>query len=235
MIKAKFIKNKSIPDRVEVYPNKTLIKQWVMKNNGTESWPEGTKLQYMKKESSLSSLEKEYQVKAIKPGECVDISAVLTTPSEPGRSTAYFRLVDHEGNHFGPRIWCDVIVIPPDDSNSHPIQSIIPQLQSSVPSAPSALIAPSAPTLIPPSVPSALITPNVPTQTTNSLEQKAYEEKSDATMECPDDGMTDSGEKVWKKELQELATMGFHDTATIIFYLEQHNGDVQAVCNSLLS
>lgn len=81
-----------------------------MRNSGELSWGDGVELVYFKGDSSLS-LEHSYPVIDAKPGQEVEISATIRTPSEPGRYCTYFRL-QKNGKFFGPRVWVDIIVSP---------------------------------------------------------------------------------------------------------------------------
>jgi len=62
------------------------------------------------------STEEEFPAPACKVGQSVEVSAVILTPTQPGRHTAVFRLADAERMPFGARLWCDVVV--PDPSGS---------------------------------------------------------------------------------------------------------------------
>merc|ERR1712038_777342 len=75
---------------------------------GELSWGDGVELVYFKGDSSLS-LEHSYPVIDAKPGQEVEISATIKTPSTPGRYCTYFRL-QKNGKFFGPRVWVDIIV-----------------------------------------------------------------------------------------------------------------------------
>ncbi|ETO23326.1 hypothetical protein RFI_13856, partial [Reticulomyxa filosa] len=103
---AEFVKDVSLPDR-SYYPTDTILeKTWEMKNTGTIEWGDGVELVFLKGDEILS-LEKRYLVPNAKPQECVQISAMIRTPTTPGRYCAYFRL-QKNGNKFGPRVWVDL-------------------------------------------------------------------------------------------------------------------------------
>ena len=44
------------------------------------------------------------------PGEEVDISVVLTAPTEIGEHFSYWKLVDPNGLTFGPILWAQIVV-----------------------------------------------------------------------------------------------------------------------------
>jgi next-to-BRCA1 protein 1 len=103
------VREVNLPSQIEVMPSQTLIKTWELTNSGAAAWPEGTKLVY--KRGDLPSLENEFVVQsAVAPGQTVAVSAVVRTPAVSGRVRAAFRLSDKEGIHFGPRLWCDLVV-----------------------------------------------------------------------------------------------------------------------------
>jgi len=121
--------DKTIPDRIEVHQQTVLVKEWEIINNGTVAWPKGTKLFYLQSKSNLASVQKEFDVQPAKPGQCITISATLTTSSECGRQTAFFRLIDNGKIRFGPQLWCDVIVIPSNTQPSVPPISNAPSIE----------------------------------------------------------------------------------------------------------
>eukprot|EP00463_Aulacantha_scolymantha_P001228 TRINITY_DN1877_c0_g1_i1.p1 TRINITY_DN1877_c0_g1~~TRINITY_DN1877_c0_g1_i1.p1 ORF type:complete len:133 (-),score=22.78 TRINITY_DN1877_c0_g1_i1:187-585(-) len=99
-----------------------------MLNIGTESWPEGTKLLYNPKQSTLPSVQNEYLVNVTKPSKYGEIAAAVKTPSQPGRYQAFFQLIDNERKPFGQRLWCDVVVIPSIESNGPLVAPSAPQI-----------------------------------------------------------------------------------------------------------
>jgi len=90
------------------------VKTWEVKNIGTNAWPEGTKLIYVK--GTLPSTENEYEVPQVQPGLAVDVSALVQTPQFPGRYQAEFRLGNpkNKDDFFGPTLTCDLIVVDVD-------------------------------------------------------------------------------------------------------------------------
>jgi len=72
------------------------------------------------------STEEEFPVPVCKAGQSVEVSAVILTPTQPGRHTAVFRLADAERMPFGPRLWCDVVVPDPSGSSKDPLPTAPP-------------------------------------------------------------------------------------------------------------
>ena len=81
-----------------------------MRNSGELSWGDDVELVYFKGDETLS-LEQRYPVINAQPGQQVEISASIRTPTQPGRYCTYFRL-QKNGKFFGPRVWVDIIVSP---------------------------------------------------------------------------------------------------------------------------
>jgi len=117
--RVKFVENVTIPERAVVLPGQTLIKTWRVENVGTSDWPENSKLIFLRGDRSMST-EEEFPVPVCKAGQSVEVSAVILTPTQPGRHTAVFRLADAERMPFGPRLWCDVVVPEGGVSKEHP-------------------------------------------------------------------------------------------------------------------
>jgi hypothetical protein len=101
----------TLPARTEVQPGQTLIKTWSINNCGPQQWPEPTVLVFLRGHRELiPGAQEEFPVQSAKPNETVEVSVELSTPSVPGRYTAFFRLSDKDRNFFGPRMWADLIV-----------------------------------------------------------------------------------------------------------------------------
>jgi len=184
-VKVKFVENVTIPERAVVLPGQTLVKTWRVENHGNTDWPENSRLIFLRGDRSMST-EEEFPVPVCKAGQSVEVSAVIITPTQPGRHTAVFRLADAERMPFGPRLWCDVVV-PGGDP---------------LPSAPS----------------------SAPMDTTSDTNKK---ENSTSTQS------TQPKEK-YEVQLRALESMGFKDMALNKQLLEEHNGNVQTVCEHLL-
>jgi len=103
-----FVKDVTLPDRSHYPSNKVLTKTWAMKNSGDLPWGDDVQLVYFKGDETLC-LDKRYPVMNAAPGQTVQMSATVRTPTEPGRYCTYFRL-QKNGKFFGPRVWVDIIV-----------------------------------------------------------------------------------------------------------------------------
>lgn len=121
-LRVKYVGDVSLPDRTVVDGGQTLIKTWQLKNIGDTAWPEGTALIFVKGDESLVPQQVKFPVAAAAPGQTVQASAVINTPTKPGRYTAYFRLQTpntnaRNGRKFGKRVWVDLIVADKDQDD----------------------------------------------------------------------------------------------------------------------
>ncbi|KAH7104897.1 hypothetical protein BKA62DRAFT_691031 [Auriculariales sp. MPI-PUGE-AT-0066] len=117
---ATFISNNNIEDG-HVFPaGAEFVKSWLMANEGTVAWPEATKLVYvagfrMGNENAPMS----YDIGVVAPGDRADvIVSDMKAPELPGHYIGFWRLSDGEGNFFGHRVWCDIVVTEPESSDS---------------------------------------------------------------------------------------------------------------------
>ncbi|CAG8610184.1 7813_t:CDS:2 [Cetraspora pellucida] len=67
-------------------------------------------------------------VGSLEPGKSVYVSVDLQAPTEPGKYISYWSLTDDEGNVFGHKIWCEIIVEADDQSSSMSSSMIFPVL-----------------------------------------------------------------------------------------------------------
>lgn len=119
--KAAFIADVTIPDRSICAPAQALVKTWKMRNTGKNTW-NNVYLHFLKGDRCLIPEEsmKDADTRVAKApdalaGQTADIHVRIRTPTQPGRYTAYFRLVNKDGNRFGPKIWVDLVVQTPVD------------------------------------------------------------------------------------------------------------------------
>lgn len=127
-LRVKYVGDVSLPDRTVVDGGQTLIKTWQLKNIGDTAWPEGTALIFVKGDESLVPQQVKFPVAAAAPGQTIQASAVINTPTKPGRHTAYFRLQTpntnaRNGRKFGKRVWVDLIVA----NNDHDVVQQVQQ------------------------------------------------------------------------------------------------------------
>jgi len=109
-IHAKWVKDVNFPDGSVIAPGITVIKQWQIKNAGSSTWPEGSKVIFLRGNRELLGEQEEFSVPVAQPGQTVDISCPITVPTKPGRYSAYFKLADKDRVVFGQRFWMEFSV-----------------------------------------------------------------------------------------------------------------------------
>jgi len=109
-LNAEFIKDVNYPDGSIVSPGITLIKQWQVKNTSAMTWPEGSKLIFLRGNRELLGEEEEFNVPLAQPDQIVDISCPINVPLKSGGYSAYFKLADKDRNVFGRRFWIEFTV-----------------------------------------------------------------------------------------------------------------------------
>jgi len=108
---AKFISSSTVSDRCYLAPGSTKVKTWILQNSGPTEWPVGVHVGFLSGEKNVvteESLNK--PLASVLPGEQIEVSVDVIVPLQPGRYISYFRLVNLEGNKFGPRFWVDFFV-----------------------------------------------------------------------------------------------------------------------------
>ena len=104
-LRASFVADINYEDDSVVAPG-PITKTWRMKNTGSDSWPVGTKLNFVH-----GNLLGDAQVEAPQaaPGSEVELTVNLQVPAIPGRYMSVYQLA-HADKSFGHRIWCAVVV-----------------------------------------------------------------------------------------------------------------------------
>ncbi|KAK1828375.1 next to BRCA1 gene 1 protein [Podospora conica] len=141
---ATFIRD-AVPDNTIMGSDQVFRQTWVLRNDGTTSWPAGCSVKYVGGDymghldanrpaathELESSSESTSSVVAVAPGEEHCFSVMLRTPQRTGRVVSNWRLTTSDGLKFGHRLWCDVIV-----RNDKPPVSPEPEQVRSEPSVP---------------------------------------------------------------------------------------------------
>ncbi|XP_018093854.1 next to BRCA1 gene 1 protein isoform X2 [Xenopus laevis] len=102
--------DENLPDGTHLKPGTKFIKHWRMKNTGNVKWSLDTKLKFMWGNLTLASTScKEAPVPSLLPNEVGVLSIEFIAPALEETYTSHWRL-SHKGKHFGPRVWCSIIV-----------------------------------------------------------------------------------------------------------------------------
>lgn len=122
-LRAVFLRD-SIADGTIFPPNHVFQQTWILRNEGKTAWPAGCSVKfvggdYMGRVDSahpagiselVSASESTICYPPLAPGAECAFSALLRTPSRPGKMISYWRLTTPDGMRFGHRLWCEVIV-----------------------------------------------------------------------------------------------------------------------------
>lgn len=117
---ASFVADISIPDGTSMNGGQSFTKTWRIQNTGTTTWGSGYNLAFtggdqMGAPSSIS-------VPSTSPGNTVDLSINMTSPSSSGDYTGTWRMQNPQGQKFGDPIWVTINVVgtpPPPPGNMH--------------------------------------------------------------------------------------------------------------------
>ncbi|XP_036408833.1 next to BRCA1 gene 1 protein-like isoform X1 [Megalops cyprinoides] len=105
--------DENLPDGTRLQPGTKFIKYWKMRNTGSLCWSTETKLKFMWGNLTVASSEKQKEVAVpfLQPGQVGVVSVAFTAPAAEGTYTSHWRLA-HQGEQFGPRVWCSIVVDP---------------------------------------------------------------------------------------------------------------------------
>lgn len=243
---ATFVREVNLPSRTEVAPSQTLIKTWELTNSGPVAW-EGAKLIYHR--GSLPSLENEFDVRSTAPGQTTAVNAVVRTPAVPGRYRAAFRMQDADGARFGPRMWCDLVVVPGAAASDAALAPSTEAAVAAPAAAPAVAVAeaaveakaaelvetrqvrPAVDALANPAEPAPSAAPNAAPVKTAKDDGKGGEEDDVVVV---DPVNADPNPSKYAVQMAALAAMGWGNDELNLFLLDQNDGNVQRVCNWLL-
>jgi len=118
----RFVGDETLLDGVEVAPGQALTKIWKVRNTGDITFPEGTHL--------LPNGGDDLQAKAhnpplLAPQEEGNITVDITTPTKPGRYVGYFKMAGPRGRPFGQRLWVDIRVTDPEQSEAASVEAFL--------------------------------------------------------------------------------------------------------------
>jgi len=112
LLSASFVEDKSIVDGQMVSGGAEFAKCWRMVNDGPAAWPKGTTISFVGGHSMLIHPDMVHWTIAgdFTPGQEIDVEVEMKAPEEPGRYVSFWRLKTPEGQAFGARVWCDIVV-----------------------------------------------------------------------------------------------------------------------------
>jgi predicted transcriptional regulator len=105
-LNAVFVADIRVQDGDKFMPSSTFVKTWRLRNEGIQEWPNSCWCVF----SHGSFRGDSVVIDPAWPGEDVDVSVVLSAPSELGNHFSYWKLVDPNGLTFGPILWANIEV-----------------------------------------------------------------------------------------------------------------------------
>mmetsp|Transcript_173426 Transcript_173426/g.421827 ORF Transcript_173426/g.421827 Transcript_173426/m.421827 type:complete len:269 (+) Transcript_173426:260-1066(+) len=213
--RAHFVEHVTFPVKATVEPGARIEKTWRLRNVGSESWPEGTRLVHVGNHP-MSGPADGVAVQAAAPGAEVDVTVILTAPDAPGRAYSYWRLVTPDGVRFGHRVWADLVVA---NSNA---SSVIAAAEAAA----AAAAAPVAPV--------ASLAAEVSDVPAAIEEWVAVAAASDGGAAGASDEAEAEAEHQYEAGIALLAGFGFADREEAIAALTRFNGDSERAANYLM-
>jgi len=216
-LKARFVRDITIPDGTRVEPNAEFVKTWRVRNDGDENWPAGCTLVHASGDVMSPAGESlTVNVPSITAGNEDNIALPLIAPGQEGRHVEYFRFQSPNGSNFGQRLWVDVRVTEPqarfqsmDDAKKDPVpvaNVVVPQPAVSAPPAP---------------VPAMVSNPPEVSLFASAPQYDSENECGEEFEEIPPIFPSPMEEK-WEIELNLFHAMGFTNNDVIIPLLERH-------------
>lgn len=95
---ARLVADVTVPDNTAFAPGTSFIKTWRVRNSGTCAWEPGTWLVFVSGEPIVGPA-------------VVDVNVSLVAPAASGNYRANYQLQVPDGNHFGPVIWVQIVVL----------------------------------------------------------------------------------------------------------------------------
>jgi hypothetical protein len=215
---ARFVRDVTLPDGTHLQCGSVARKTWLVRNDGSIPWPDGTVLKCSGGDF-LTDPEMRLPVPNTAANEEVEISVDIKVPTTTGRHVAYFRLCTGEGSFFGQRFWSDIRA-----AEELPMESHIYSLAQSSREATLDRIGQTT-------EPQQQVQPGSTTYSGRApiAGETASIMRTGVVDDIPQTAATEPEAlavwaKVWSKELEMLADMGFNDTPVLLQLLQKHVG-----------
>lgn len=206
---ARFIRDVTFPDGTKIQPGVKILKTWRVRNDGVNAWPHGVVLACSGGDH-LTDPDLISPVPIVAAGEEIDISVQLTAPSVTGRHVAYFRLKTSDEMNFGQRLWADIRVT--DEENDwHVVRGLLVDDAAAPAGDCHAVSEKSNPTK------AADVSPTVETEAPTAGTDTVVHDHSLSSSWSSEE----LWERVWSKELDLLAAMGFTDRHSCLPLLQK--------------
>ncbi|KAI0390538.1 hypothetical protein F5Y17DRAFT_468839 [Xylariaceae sp. FL0594] len=137
----------TIRDGTVMPPNQKFEQTWYIKNEGRVAWPAGCCLRYVGGDymgaldrnhpAGISELRSAAQSSvchdATLPGQGFPFTALMRTPDTEGRYISYWRLTAPDGTKFGHKLWCEVVVDAPCETEQPRTEAQLSETAASPP------------------------------------------------------------------------------------------------------
>jgi len=109
----------TLPDHGFVLPGQVVIKTWLLKNSGSQDWPEGVKIKYCGRPFNPLINGVEFDVQPLKAGEQGEVKVMVQAPPSSGVYRSRWRLfLPNSDTRYGPPLKCHVQVV--EDNSEQP-------------------------------------------------------------------------------------------------------------------
>ena len=105
---AQYVADVTIPDGTTVAKSTAFTKTWTLRNNGNCTWSATYKLKFVSGDQ-MSGATVDIG-KSVAPGESINISVAMTSPSTAGTYTGIWRMVNDSGTNFGGIVSVEIVV-----------------------------------------------------------------------------------------------------------------------------
>ncbi|KAI0206856.1 hypothetical protein F4808DRAFT_405552 [Astrocystis sublimbata] len=133
----------TIQDGSILPPNITFEQTWVLRNEGTVPWPAGCAVKFVGGDymgavdpshpagihELVSASESTVCYNSLRPGQEFPFTVLMRTPKRDGKVISYWRLTTPDGVKFGNKLWCDVTVETPAETEQ--IKAEVPTVAES--------------------------------------------------------------------------------------------------------
>ena len=139
-----------VTDGTVMSPNNVFEQTWYLRNGGNSTWPAGCTVKFVGGDNMcavdpdhpasvhelVSAAESTTCYTEVAPGQEAGFTVLMRTPNRAGNFISYWRLTGPDGNKFGHRLWCDVLVKEPapavrEEVKEEPIEEIKPVTEGS--------------------------------------------------------------------------------------------------------
>lgn len=111
--KARFVRDVTIPDGTRLAPAEKFEKVWLLQNAGDCPWGPGYTARFIS--GDYTGIETEAPILKVTPPEAEgEISVSMIAPATAGRYRGDWQMFDLSGTPFGPKMFLEIEVTPPD-------------------------------------------------------------------------------------------------------------------------